>query len=121
MVRPFVCILHTVLNKSARCTFALEFVSVPQGHQRVVTFHDDLRLALSDERSRRLQHGGDTRRGGRQRHGSGDGSSRCGGGTVHVPVNSEVNRVVIKSACENLTTSSHYQELSSPTTNIHYQ
>ena len=54
----------------------------------MVTFHDDLRLALSDERSRRLQHR-DTRR-GRQRHGSGD-SSRCGG-TVHVPVNSEVNR-----------------------------
>ena len=79
---------YCILNKSARCTFALEFVSVLQG-QRVVTFHDDLRLALSDERSRRLQHGGDTRR-GRQRHGSGD-SSRCGG-TVHVPVNSEVNR-----------------------------
>lgn len=53
---------------------------------RVVTFNDDLRLAL-DERNRQhvVRSLNDTHR---TRHGSGD--SRSHGGTVHVPVNSEV-------------------------------
>lgn len=61
-----------------------------KGHgQRVVTFHDDLRLALSEERDRRHAAVRSLNATQKTRHGSGDSRTS---GTVHVPVNSEVRQ-----------------------------
>ena len=57
--------------------------------EQVVTFHDDLRLALSEERDRRHAAVRSLNANQKTRHGSGDSRTS---GTVHVPVNSEVRQ-----------------------------
>ena len=57
--------------------------------EQVVTFHDDLRLALSEERDRRHAAVRSLNATQKTRHGSGDSRTS---GTVHVPVNSEVRQ-----------------------------
>jgi len=79
------------LRRIAASAAAASAVEKPKkGHgQRVVTFHDDLRLALSEERDRRHAAVRSLNATQKTRHGSGDSRTS---GTVHVPVNSEVRQ-----------------------------